>query len=40
MAAGLEVTADGRLQVTEREVEAVGANGDGAPPLFLTSVTW
>ena len=33
IAAGLEVTADGRLEVTERTVE-VAANGDGAPPLL------
>jgi oligopeptide/dipeptide ABC transporter ATP-binding protein len=30
VAAGLEVTADGRLEVTERAVEAAVANGDGA----------
>jgi peptide/nickel transport system ATP-binding protein len=30
VAAGLEVTADGRLEVTERVVEAAVANGDGA----------
>jgi peptide/nickel transport system ATP-binding protein len=33
VAAGLEVTADGRLEVTERAVEAA-ANGDGASPLL------
>ena len=33
VAAGLEVTADGRLEVTERAVEAV-ANGDGTAPLL------
>src|SRR5690349_12494414 len=30
VAAGLEVTADGRLEVTERAVEATAGNGDGA----------
>ena len=30
VAAGLEVTADGRLAVTERAVEAAAVNGDGA----------
>jgi oligopeptide/dipeptide ABC transporter ATP-binding protein len=34
VAAGLEVTADGRLQVTERTVEVAAANGDGAAPLL------
>jgi peptide/nickel transport system ATP-binding protein len=34
VAAGLEVTADGRLEVTARTVEAVAANGDGAAPLL------
>jgi len=34
VAAGLEVTADGRIEVTERTVEAVVANGDGAAPLL------
>jgi oligopeptide/dipeptide ABC transporter ATP-binding protein len=34
VAAGLEVTADGRLEVTEREVEAAEADGDGAAPLL------
>jgi oligopeptide/dipeptide ABC transporter ATP-binding protein len=34
VAAGLEVTADGRLEVTERKVEAVAANGDGIVPLL------
>jgi peptide/nickel transport system ATP-binding protein len=34
VAAGLEVTADGRLEVTERTVEAVAADGDGAAPLL------
>jgi oligopeptide/dipeptide ABC transporter ATP-binding protein len=33
VAAGLEVTADGRLEVTEREVVAAEANGDGAEGL-------
>ena len=33
IAAGLEVTADGRLEVTERTVE-VAANGDGAAALL------
>jgi oligopeptide/dipeptide ABC transporter ATP-binding protein len=33
VAAGLEVTADGRIEVTERAVEAA-ANGDGVPPLL------
>jgi len=36
VAAGLEVTADGRLEVTEREVEPTAANGDaGAGPAPL-----
>ncbi len=36
VAAGLEVTADGRLAVSERKVEVVAANGDGTalPPLL------
>ena len=34
VAAGLEVTADGRLEVTEREVVLAGGNGDGAAPLL------
>ncbi len=34
VAAGLEVTADGRLEVTARTVEAAAANGDGAVPLL------
>jgi peptide/nickel transport system ATP-binding protein len=34
VAAGLEVTADGRLEVTERTVEAAVANGDGTAPLL------
>ena len=34
VAAGLEVTADGRLEVTERKVEVVAANGNGLPPLL------
>jgi oligopeptide/dipeptide ABC transporter ATP-binding protein len=34
VAAGLEVTSDGRLEVTEREVEAVEVNGDGSAPLL------
>jgi peptide/nickel transport system ATP-binding protein len=33
IASGLEVTADGRLEVTERTIE-VAANGDGVPPLL------
>ena len=33
VAAGLEVTADGRLEVTERKVEAA-ADGDGLVPLL------
>jgi peptide/nickel transport system ATP-binding protein len=34
VAAGLEVTADGRLEVTARKVGAVAANGDGVVPLL------
>jgi peptide/nickel transport system ATP-binding protein len=34
VAAGLEVTADGQLQVTERKVEVAAVNGDGAAPLL------
>jgi peptide/nickel transport system ATP-binding protein len=34
VAAGLEVTADGRLEVAERKVVAAEANGDGAAPLL------
>ena len=34
VAAGLEVTADGRLEVTERTVEVAAANGDGVAPLL------
>jgi oligopeptide/dipeptide ABC transporter ATP-binding protein len=34
VASGLEVTADGRLEVTERTVEVASANGDGAVPLL------
>ena len=34
VAAGLEVTADGRLEVTERMVEVTAANGDGIAPLL------
>jgi oligopeptide/dipeptide ABC transporter ATP-binding protein len=34
VAGGLEVTADGRLEVTARKVEVVEANGDGAAPLL------
>jgi peptide/nickel transport system ATP-binding protein len=33
-AAGLEVTADGRLEVTERKVEAAAADRDGVVPLL------
>jgi peptide/nickel transport system ATP-binding protein len=33
VASGIEVTADGRLEVTERTVE-VAADGDGVPPLL------
>jgi peptide/nickel transport system ATP-binding protein len=42
VAAGLEVTADGRLEVTEREIAAAEANGDGdgglAPLLDLRNL--
>ena len=34
VATGLEVTADGRLEVTERKVEVAAANGNGVPPLL------
>ena len=34
VAAGLEVTPDGRLEVTERAVEAAATNGDGITPLL------
>src|SRR5690349_13419793 len=34
VAAGLEVTADGRLEVTERAAEPSEANGNGAAPLL------
>jgi peptide/nickel transport system ATP-binding protein len=34
VAAGLEVTADGRLEVTARTVEAVAADGNGVVPLL------
>jgi peptide/nickel transport system ATP-binding protein len=34
VAAGLEVTADGRLEVAERKVEVAAANGNGVPPLL------
>ncbi len=34
VAAGLEVTADGRLEVTERELAVTGGNGDGTAPLL------
>ncbi len=34
VAAGLEVTADGRLEVTEREVGPAAGNGDGASSLL------
>jgi peptide/nickel transport system ATP-binding protein len=34
VAAGLEVTADGRLEVTERKVKMVVASADGVPPLL------
>jgi peptide/nickel transport system ATP-binding protein len=34
IAAGLDVTADGRLKVTERKVEVASANGDGIAPLL------
>jgi peptide/nickel transport system ATP-binding protein len=34
VAGGLEVTADGRLEVTERKVEVAAADGDGSVPLL------
>jgi oligopeptide/dipeptide ABC transporter ATP-binding protein len=34
VAAGLEVTADGRLEVTHRAAEASAGNGDGSAPLL------
>jgi oligopeptide/dipeptide ABC transporter ATP-binding protein len=34
VASGLEVTADGRLEVAERTVEVAAANGDGVVPLL------
>jgi oligopeptide/dipeptide ABC transporter ATP-binding protein len=34
VAAGLEVTADGQLQVAARKVEAVAVNGEGLAPLL------
>ena len=34
VAAGLEVTADGRLEVTERKVEVTAADGRGVAPLL------
>jgi oligopeptide/dipeptide ABC transporter ATP-binding protein len=34
VAAGLEVTADGRLEVAERKVVAAEGNGDGSTPLL------
>ena len=34
VASGIEVTADGRLEVTERTVEVTAANGDGVVPLL------
>ena len=34
VAAGLEVTADGRLAVTEHKVEVAAANGNGVAPLL------
>ncbi|MGH3202642.1 MAG: dipeptide ABC transporter ATP-binding protein, partial [Streptosporangiaceae bacterium] len=34
VSAGLEVTADGRLEVTARTVEAVAVDGDGVVPLL------
>jgi peptide/nickel transport system ATP-binding protein len=34
VAAGLTLTADGRLEVTERPVEAVAADGNGVAPLL------
>jgi peptide/nickel transport system ATP-binding protein len=38
VAAGLEVTADGRLEVTERAVEAAVTNGDGAEGTPLLDI--
>jgi len=38
VAAGLEVTADGSLKVTERTVEAVAVDGDGTPLLELRNL--
>src|ERR1700683_5505028 len=38
VAAGLEVTADGRLEVTARTVEAAATNGDAAPLLELRNL--
>jgi peptide/nickel transport system ATP-binding protein len=38
VAAGLEVTSDGRIEVTERTVEVVAANGAAAPLLELQHV--
>ena len=37
VAAGLELTPDGRLEVAERAVEAAAVNGDGAAPLLEIS---
>jgi peptide/nickel transport system ATP-binding protein len=34
VAAGLEVTEDGRLEVAERKIEVAAANGNGAAPLL------
>jgi peptide/nickel transport system ATP-binding protein len=34
VAAGLEVTADGRLEVSKRKVDVIAANGNGVPPLL------
>src|SRR6266568_673882 len=34
VAAGLEVTVDGRLELTQRAVDAAATNGDGAAPLL------
>ncbi len=34
VASGIEVTADGRLEVTERTIEVTAGNGDGAVPLL------
>ena len=34
VASGIEVTADGRLEVAERTVEVAAANGDGLAPLL------